>query len=239
LSDPTLTVPAPSGSEVDPSVEVNAPGATGEVANGSGEFVDKARFDGLMGRFNRAQNEVERERQRAASLEARLAELEAQGQSQPAQETQEVSDPALVEQVQLLTGLLLKERTENARKQVLDDYPELKPFEDLLVADSPEDLREIADVFSARLKQVTGTPEATPAGEPAPAPEATAPPAEAPAPEAPAAPVAPVAAGGQTVDPSAPLTERIQEAVQNKDFGAFLKASRERALLEAEGVLQD
>jgi hypothetical protein len=183
-----------------------------------------------MGRFNRTQNELQEARRQ---LEERVA-------SPTIEETPSVVDTALTEQVSVLTNLLLEERNANARTKVLQDFPHLKVFEDLLVADTPEELREVAGILSDRLKQVgvgsTDTAATDTTTTETPADQAIV---ETASGEPPASTEAPVTGGGQTFSTDAAISDRLVEAVKNKDFGSFLKASREKAVLDAEGVLED
>lgn len=237
MSDVSLATPAPSGSGEAPTVVADAPASVaGEVTDSSASdgrtpegFIEKARFDGLMGRLQREINTT-------AQMQAELEALRSAREEAP------VSDPALAQEVQALRSLLLEERAENARKDVLAKYPELTGFADLLIADTPEEMRALAEDFSTRLKQATGsvappaaaeeTPQVSPPASEAPAADAGA---SAPVTEAPAAPVV---GGGSTFSGEAAVEDRVQEAVKNKDFSSFFRAVEERAVLNAEGVLQ-
>lgn len=222
----STTLPADAHTETPaaPSVEDPAPvsgSAVAEDSVGSGEAVVPAdRFNGLMSKFNQTQSELNQTRAQLAELEARL-----NGSEQQQEYTPPVSDNSALEaQVNELRELLVQERIENARAQALKDYPEAAPFADLIVADTPNDVREMARLIAERAK--TANPSPTPVTEaeggeqePAPVAEATTPaPSEEP----------PVAGGGAAFSSEASAEDRVVTAIQKGSFSDFINAKWER-----------
>lgn len=206
-----------------------------EVGDGSapqsdGSEVDwQARFNGLMGRFNRTQNEFK-------ALQDRLAELEQT--SQPAHETSEEQPVAdndaitqLQEQVSALTQLLTQGEMKKAQATILDKYPEVKPLAHLIVgADTPEAFEEVAKSLSDALKSAGTDAPATDAGDTtAPAADAAAGAGEGAAAEGTAPVTAPVTAGGTTFDGQAASQEKVTEAISNGSWSDYLRAKSEVA----------
>lgn len=128
--------------------------------------------------------------------------------------------------------MLMQERLENARSRVLDEFPEAKPFADLIIAETPEDMREMARLIAERAKaagfggspapvtsqddtEATSTPDASASGE--------APTQEAPEP--------PVVGGGTTFSGEASADERVKDAIKAGDFKGFLAAKWEQKAL--------
>lgn len=225
-----------------PSVEAPAPGTPGTVAEdsvGSGEserVVPVDRFNGLMSKFNQTQSALEQASSRIAELEARLNSSEPKQEETPAVS----DDSALAARVEQLQNMLLEERLESAREKALRDYPEAAPFGDLIVADTPADVREMARLIAERAKAATTA--ATPAaeageteassseGEGAPA-AAEAPAAEAPTPEA------PVAGGGAAFSSETTADDRISSAIKSRNFGDFINAKLEKQAVTGSGNL--
>lgn len=230
----TLTDPAPSDESAVPSIEDQAPGAVGEVVEGSApgeQMIPVSRFNGLMGKFNQTQNELQKVR----------AELEGLRNQSPEESNPMSSEPsALEQQVATLTTMLMRERAENARRQVLDDHPELKPFADLLVGDDPDELRAVAEVFSERLKSVLPASQepASEEVEPPAEPAAVTPEEPVTAPEGAAPPAVPVAGGGVPFSEGAATEDRVAETIKNRDFLGYLKAKREQLFLQGDEVLE-
>jgi hypothetical protein len=173
--------------------------------------VDAARFNGLMGKFNQTQSALDEARRRIAELEA----------ATPAKEEPAVSDTsavsALESKVNSLTELLLQERLESAKAQAIKDFPGASAFADLIIADSPEAVRDMAKVLHER---VQGAKPAVDDGE------GEAPPAAPAAVEAPApAPVVPVVAGGVSIEtPTADPEGDVVKAIKERSFSDFLRA---------------
>lgn len=221
MSHDALTPDAPSADEsAAPSVEVEAPGSQPEAVDGgsapSEQLIPVSRFNGLMSKFNSTNDELARVREELEDLRSAMTTEETSVASADVE--------ALQAQVSQLTELLLEERRNGAMKQVFEEYPEAKAFEDLLVGDNPEDIRETAKAIAERIRSLS-----SPAGE-EPAPTTTDEPA-APqvtgAPETPAAPAAPVTGGGSTFEGAAPAQDRVTDAIKNKDFLGWLRAKRE------------
>lgn len=208
-----------------PSIEDSAPTENAAVDVDSGptsqdKSVPADRFNGLMGRFNRTQNEL-------SAAQARIAELEARLVAPPSQEPKEspVADTSQLEaQVSALSEMLMQERLENARKSVLEKYPEAAPFADLITADTPAGMEQVAQAIAERAKAAGLGGTTTTTTEP-PASADLVPPSGADL-EAPEAPPAPVVAGGTTFDSGAPTAEQVQDAIKRRDFAGFLAAKR-------------
>lgn len=222
----TLPEDAPVVAPEVPSVEEPTPesgGAVAEESVGSGEgTVPAARFNGLMSKFNQTQSELEQMRAQFAELEARL------DGSEPTQEnTPPVSDNSALEaQVNELRQLLIQERIESARDKALAEYPEAAPFADLIVADTPDDVREMARLIAERAKAANPAPQpVTEAGAEVPAEEPPAPTGEVAAETPPAEP--PVAGGGAAFSTEASAESRVTEAIQKGSFSDFINAKWE------------
>lgn len=217
MSD-TLTAAAPAQSEAVAPVGEPAPTPSSEVDGGSGDgTIPVARFNGLMSSFNKAQAEK-------ADLERQITELRSALETKPTQEKPTPVSDDTSAQIRELRDMLMEERLKSARREVLDEYPDAKPFADLIVADTQEDLREMAKLISDRLKGVTApaaTTEVTTETE-APAEQVTAPVAAA-------APVveAPVTAAGVAVEGQPNVEDRVVDAIKKRSFGDYLAAKWE------------
>jgi len=215
LTDPALGEVAEA-----PSVEEQAPAASAEVVEGSvtdENSVPVSRFNGLMSSFNKVQNEK-------TLLESQLSELRSE-LAKPATPTKEnpqtMSDDVLSE-VQQLRTMLMEERLNAARREALDEFPDAKPFADLIVAESAADVRDLARLISERLQ--ASRPDAATGTEA----NATEAPAAVEAQEAPAA-EAPVTGGGSSYVQEAAVEDRVAEAVKKRSFKDFLGAKWEAA----------
>ena len=138
-------------------------------------------------------------------------------------------------QVNSLTSMLMEERLDSARAKAIQDFPGAAAFADLIIADSPEAVRDMARVLHERVEQgkVLPTPptEEGPEGEP----PALVPAVVAPTP---VAPVAPVVAGGTSIEgPTADAQANVVDAIKNRSFAGFLKAKWEATQGEGELVL--
>lgn len=212
---------------VETPVGDEAPEVEGEVGSESTHvpdgYIEKNRFDGLMGRFHREQAEKQRLEQELREARERLESLHAQANTS---EETPVADEALAQEVAALKQMLMEERLESRRANVLEKYPEAKPFADLIVGDTPEDFEAMAREVAERVRSATGGPAPT-----AEAPSDTAtdvtPPSDA-APEAPAAPAAPPVTGGAAAfDGGSAVQDRVRQAIDARDFGAYLRAKAE------------
>lgn len=214
MSD-TLTDAAPANDTAAPSVEDVAPGVTSEVDAGSGSdrVVPVERFNGLMSSFNKLQSEK-------AVLERQLSELRSGLNTKPEEEKPVVPDnDDIRNELSQLRELLLEERMKNVRRSVLDEYPDAKPFADLIVADTEEDLRQMAKLISDRVKGVSPTPQVEVPVEPT----AT----ETVEPE-PVQPEAPVVGGGAAYDGESVVEDRVADAIRRRSFSDFLAARFEQ-----------
>lgn len=217
----TLPESAPSDGAAAPSVEEQVPASEVAVVTESApadgdKTVPAARFNGLMGKMAQVQNELEAARQVIAELQA----------ATPATEEPVTDTSALEAQVAAMSKMLMEERLENARKQAIADFPGAKDFADLIVADTPEDVRAMAQLLHERVQGRTAG-EASPTGE---ASEGTPTPTET-APVVPES--APVVAGGTVVTGAqgeASPEERIAAAIKAKDFPALLQAKHDLAV---------
>lgn len=219
MSEP-LSNAAPAEAEAVAPVGSPAPSADGEVVEGSAPqsedeaVVPAARFNGLMGKFNQTQNALAEARAEIESLRAFQ-----NSQEQPVENSAEVE--ALRNEIASLRETLMTDKVEKARRAALEEFPAAKPLADLITSDDPEQIREVARLISERLGGSAPAAEANEAtGE-----EAAPPAAEAPAPETPA----PVVGGGAAFSGSASISDRVAEAVKNRDFKAFLRAKNEEA----------
>lgn len=223
----SLTDPALGTEAAAPSVEDQAPAAATEVVEGSvnGEnSVPVARFNGLMSSFNKVQNEK-------TALETQLSELRSElAKPAPTKEiTPTMSDDVLSE-VQQLRQMLMEERLNGARRAALDEFPDAKPFADLIVADTAEDMRDLARVISERLqasKAPATSTEAPAEGEAATEAESGGTKQVVAAVE----PVveAPVTGGGSGYVQEAAVEDRVAESVRKRSFSDFLTAKWEAA----------
>lgn len=221
------------------SVEDPAPAPETAVATESApgedneKVVPAARFNGLMGKFNQTKNALDEANRRIAELEAA---------SVPArEETSNVSDTsALEQQVAALQQMLMQEQVDKARKAAIEEYPEAAPFADLIIADTPEAVKDMARVLAERVKQAGGSTPPAEESAPAATEQPTEPIQGLGAEQPPAAPpAAPVVPGGTTAGGTAGPTpdEAVQDALSRKDFSGFLQAAWARKSQEAELVL--
>jgi hypothetical protein len=221
MSD-ALTPNAPSDVEAAP--EAPAPEVAVDGASAGAEtpqVVPAERFNGLQRKYQSDKTEWEN---RLAAMQAELTSLREQEQEKP-----NVPDDneALRAEVQALREMLVEERTTSARDKVLDQYPGAKPFADLIVGGSPEEMEQVARTLDERMKVILGGESATPPADP-PSGEAASEPAPAggePAPEAPEHTGTVTATGTET------LVDAKAQAIQNRDFESFLAAAS--ALQEA------
>lgn len=228
----TLPESAPIDTTAVPSVEAPAPASGSAVAEesvGSGEPVVPAdRFNGLMSKFNQTQSALEAANTRLAELEARL-----NGSEQQQEFTPPVSDNSALEaQVNELRQLLVEERIETARAQALKDYPEAAPFADLIVADTPNDVREMARLIAERAKTVAPSPSPVTEAEGG---EQETPPAVEATTQTPVV-EAPVAGGGAAFSGEASAEDRVVTAIQKGSFSDFLNAKWEARAVAGDGM---
>lgn len=230
MSD-ALTPNAPADEAAAPSVEDTAPATEAAVESGSagGEAsVPADRFNGLMSTFQRTKNELEAERTRRAELEALLASRE---------ETTNVSDDALRDEVSELRQALAEERMERARDKVLDKYPEARPLADLIVGNSVEDLEAVAATIAERLRGLTPAQTAEVVEEVTDEANAAATQESVAGEQVATQEVqeAPVLGTGGQAPGNEPVGDRVADALQRGDFSAFMQAKYEQ--LAAGGTL--
>lgn len=212
-----LSSDAPAQESAVPSVEVTAPETTAAVASdsaGDGKTIPVERFNGLMSTYQRTQAELEVERTRRAQLEAQLASN---------QETPNVADnEELLQEIRDLRSRLAQRDLKDVRKEVLKDYPEAKPFADLIVGESEDDLRTVARTIAERMRTIQAqevTSEVENNDEPVV--EATNSGDEVDDAEP------PVIAGGASIDANHNPDERVAAAIKSGSLTAYLKAKRE------------
>lgn len=228
---------APLEGEAVGSVEDPAPPSGEEVVTESApgqpdapKYVEASRFNGLMGRFNRTQSELERARQRIAELESQLT-------GPPVQEDSMSNDAvqALQAQVASLQSLLVEQQLEQVRNQAIQEFPGAAPFADLIVANTPEEVRDMARLLHERVQAAVGSTQEPPADESEeqeqePSGAQTTPPAEPPA------PTPPQVAGGTSIGDTQPDPQtRVVEAIQKGNFSDYLRAKWE-ATKASEGL---
>lgn len=232
----TLPEDAPVETPAVPSVEAPAPGVDDAVAEesvGSGaepKTVPADRFNGLMRTFNQTQSELEATRKQLAELEARLNEQQSQTSKEP--ETTVSDTTSLEARIEQLSEMLVEERRTNALKDALNEYPEAKPFADLIVADTPDDVREMARLIAERAKAVNPAPTGETTEDSAPEAEAQEPPAQEQAP----AEEPPVVGGGAAFSTEASTDDRVIEAIQRGSFADFVNAKWEKTALLGDGT---
>lgn len=225
MSD-TLTETAPTEDEAasEPVGSVEAPEVVSPVVEASGQdgkSIPVERFNGLMSKFNQTNDALTQERAARLAAEQRNQELETQLVSPPIPEV-DVSDTTarLESQVNQLTDMLLAERQGAAKARVLEKYPAVTAFEDLLVAETPEDLEALAADINRRLEGSAPPPAEVAAGEVVPA-------AVPPVQSAPAV-VPPATGGGSGLvdDASASAGDLVADAIKSRSFTSYLAAKQ-------------
>jgi hypothetical protein len=205
----TLTPETPGPDSAASPVGDSAPGDGTAVESGSvgaeTEMVEAKRFNGLMSAHQKALADLESERTMRTALEARLNQ-----QEETAQVTE--TNDATLSEIQQLRKDLQDERLKAARATALERYPDAKPFADLIVGDTPEDIENVAAAIATRFQAIVA-PAAT---------AATTTEVETPITET--APAAPVVGGGGTAPVEASNAEKVKEALEKKDWGAFWAA---------------
>lgn len=216
----TLTPDAPSQDLAADPQGTPAPTSGGEVAVGSaggGDFIEKARFDGLMSSYNKTKNELEG---RLAAATQEIDSLRAAQEQNGPQVSQTNDIAGLQEQVGQLSQLLVKQQIESATKDALEKYPEAKPLADLIVGNSPEEIEDVARTIADRLKGIS-------AGAPDPEVEPVVDPQVNPEVKPEITPVAPVVGGGTAAPDTEALVTKKAEALASGNLGAFLEAAWE------------
>ena len=225
-------------SEFAPDIDLAAPDAPelieaveDESGVGGAKQVPAERFNGLMSKFNKTNEELATERQYRLDLEARLQALEFTEYDMQVKEPQMADVSNLQNQVELLTQMLAQQQVANVRKDVLTEFPDIAPFVDLIEAPDPESFRSLAQTLNERVQVMkTASGGIGDIQESLPDPVA-------PVLEEQVVPQidAPVFGGGSGAMAPAPGTEdRVAEAIKNRDFGAFMRAKTEQASSELE-----
>lgn len=199
-----------------------------EEVSGVGEeqpkVVPAERFNGLMSKFNQTNQELAQEREHREALEARLLALEERRFDPPPSPQEDITNVSELEdlksQVDTLTALLLEERQEKYREQVLAEHPEVAPFADLISdGGGPDAFKANVEAIAERLSGITAPTEGADP-EPTNVVDSTTPPP-------------PVTGAGSPVAPSeSPVTveSRIEAAIEAKDWAAFMQAAHDRAV---------
>jgi uncharacterized coiled-coil protein SlyX len=213
------------------SVEDPAPASEGEVVEESAKGVDSvpaARFNGLMGKFHQTQSALEEAQARVAELESRSAQSESDVEDRVPDNAAE-----LLDEVAQLRAELRQERLDSARAKALNDYPEVRPFADLIVANTPEDVKELAREISERMKTagVTTAPVVEQVGDTdSQVGDVVVPAGEATTEEQ----TAPVVGGGTVFSGDGHQDESVTKAIESGDFAGFLAARRQQASAHGE-----
>lgn len=232
MSEP-LTGDAPVVDDAVSGFEAPEVPAAVEASSGSGDgkTIPVERFNGLMSTFNKAQAELERVKRERLDLEDRLREFEARiNDTDDDREDPVANDEVarLNEQVQMLTNMLVSKEVQGAKESLVKEFPDIAPFADLIDGNDPAAMRALAEQLNERVqvfKAVNGEPPATPSSE-------EAPPAAPEAQEQPPTQEPPVFGGGSGQVPpgGSDIQDRINEAIKNRDLGAFMQAKTEQAL---------
>lgn len=144
--------PAPGAPEVTPQV---APTASQPSAQAPAGYVSEDRFNGLMSLFNKQQEQIK-------ALQATPAPASQPAPAAPAAPQQD----DLRQTVEEIRYELLQAKMDAARAEALRAFPEVAPFADLLQAETPQDIVELAQELSNRLKPATtSTTETAPETE--------------------------------------------------------------------------
>lgn len=205
-----LTPEAPETSEAvttPPDVEAAEGGSAGAAGT---NMVEAERFNGLMSAHQRALRSLEEERNARIALETQLQE-----------EKNTVTDTAS-DEVALLRQELAAQRLETAKANALARYPDAVPFADLIQGSNADEIEAVAAAIATRMAAVKENLVPTPEGE---VTEDTEPEGEVAPTTAPVV-AAPVVVAGGTTPPGEPTSrdELLQEAIANKDWGAFWAA---------------
>ena len=206
-----------------------------EEVSGVGEeqpkVVPAERFNGLMSKFNQTNQELAQEREHREALEARLLALEERRFDPPPSPQEDITNVSELEdlksQVDTLTALLLEERQEKYREQVLAEHPEVAPFADLISdGGGPDAFKANVEAIAERLSGITAPTEGA---DPEPTTGLTS-----------SDPVPPVTGAGTSQVPSDnPVTieDRMEQAIQAKSWADFMQAAHDRAVGD-EAVLE-
>lgn len=224
MSEP-LTEATPESFEAAPEVPEIGEAVVDDSGSGESKVVPAERFNGLMSKFNKTNEELANARQNQAELEARLQEFEALNYDNNWPKETDMADvSALQSQVELLTQMLAQQQVTGVKNEVLSEYPDIAPFIDLIEASDADSFRNLASTLNERVQIIksAGNAAGSAGGEDFGAVVSNETPAAPPVVEA------PVFGGGSGVVSSSEGTpNRIAEAIRNKDFGAFMRAKTE------------
>lgn len=207
-----------------------------DSGNGGEKFIPTERFNGLMSKFNKTNEELASERQHTRVLESRLQELEALNIDVSLSKEPNMTDVSnLQTQVEMLTKMLAQQQVANVRNEVLSEYPDIAPFVDLIEAPDPESFKNLAQTLNERVQilKIAGNEGLTPPIQEFN--ESTI--QENPVVDSTPSPVqeVPVYGGGSgSMAPAEGSEDRISEAIKNRDFGAFMRAKTEQTSSELE-----
>jgi hypothetical protein len=243
LSEP-LTDAAPASSDSTTPVGDSGAPATSEVVGGSGPgegVVPAERFNGLMSSFNRTQAQLAEREAELQALRAQLAQppVNEPQENQPVTAATEAPTAEVAElraqlaevqgQLAQVSQHFAEQNRDRMFQTLVQEFPEVAPFADLIVADTPDQARALAQEISERVQQVKGQTQSSttePASEPAAQEQNPAPQAQA----------APTGAGGVAFASEAPATSRA-EAIKAGDFAAWMKAAAQEAIAGEDGLV--
>lgn len=229
MSEP-LTEATPELFEAAPEVPDSGEAVVDDSGSGESKVVPAERFNGLMSKFNKTNEELAAERESRMLLEARLQEFEAlNNDNNWPKETDMADVSALQSQVELLTQMLAQQQVTGVKNEVLSEFPDIAPFIDLIEASDADSFRNLASTLNERVQiiKTAGNAAGDTGGEDFGAGVPNG------APVAPPAVEVPVFGGGSgAVTSSEGTPDRIAEAIRNKDFGAFMRAKTEATASE-------
>lgn len=210
------TAPAPL-----PAVESDSAGGVNSVP--------AERFNGLMSTYQREKSQWEND---LAAMKSELESLRDNKENSSVSETNDLHEE--LSELRSLVGRLVQTNVKSERDQVLDKYPEAKPFADLILGETAEEIEQVASAIAERVKLLGDVaPVATDETvEPQTAAEVSA-----PATTAPPAPVAPEQGGAAAATGAVAVETKKQEALANKDFNAFIEAQFELQQMQDPGEL--
>lgn len=240
MSEPLTEAAPASPGDATPVGDTSTPPAS-EVVGGSGPgeaVVPAERFNGLMSTYNRTQAQLAEREAELAALRAQLASP--QNGTQETQPVTAATEGATVEVAELRAQLaevqgqlaqvsqhFAEQNKDQLFRNLVQEFPDVEPFADLIVANSPDEARALAQEISERVQAVKGQPT-PPASEPEPQGQAPAPQAQEP----------PAGAGGVAYVNEAPATSRA-EAIKAGDFAAWMKAAATEAVTQDDLVLSE
>lgn len=220
MGDPMLTHDAPESDSA--AIEAPVDGQAAPVGSvDSTDVIPKERFNGLMSKYNADRSAWDAEKM------ALLNELD-MARSQKVEENN-MADEQVLSEIQALRAELASQKLETARAEAVAKYPAAAPLADLIVGNTPQEIEAMAAELSNRLSVLV------PVGETAAQPvEAEVPSSEnvgsEPAAGTPVTEV-PTIGGAAAFQSEVAIDEAIGQALEAKDFSAFLRAAQQRAVL--------